>query len=91
MFRSGLERGHNEAIPAGIKTPDCWGQQNLAHHLILSHVNASLTCRDRAKRKKTLCAPREPQKVLVVELLLLYPMYRMPLRGTPCCRPHRTI
>ena len=29
----------------------------------------SLTCRDRAKRKKTLCAPREPQKVLVVELL----------------------
>ena len=69
MFRSGLERGHNEAIPAVIKTPDYWGKQNLAHHLILSHVNASLTCRDRAKRKKTLCAPREPQKVLVVELL----------------------
>ncbi len=57
MFRSGLERGHNEAIPAGIKTADCWGQQNLAHHLILSHVNASLDLpRSREKEKDPLRA-----------------------------------
>jgi hypothetical protein len=36
------------------------------------------------QKKKTLCAPREPQKVLVVELVLLNPMGRMLLRGTPC-------
>jgi hypothetical protein len=29
------------------------------------------------QKEKTLCAPREPQKVLVVELILLYPMCRM--------------
>jgi hypothetical protein len=83
MFKSGRERGHSAGIPDLDQKADCWGPQNLAHHLILSHVNASLACREREK-EKTLCAPRGPQKVLVVELLLLYPMYRMPLRGTPC-------
>ena len=37
-----------------------------------------------AKRKKTSARRVWPQKVLVVELLLLYPMDRMPLRGTSC-------
>ena len=84
MFRSGRERGHSAGIPAGIKRPTVGDRRTSQHHVILSHVNASLACRERAKRKKTPCAPRGPQKVLVVELLLLYPMYRMPLRGTPC-------
>ena len=52
MFRSGLERGHNEAIPALVKTPDDWRKQNLEHHLILSHVNSGLTCRDARKEKR---------------------------------------
>jgi hypothetical protein len=33
-------------------------------------------------KEKTLCAPHEPQKVLVVELVVsLFPMNRMPIMG----------
>lgn len=39
---------------------------------ILSRVSASVTCSGRAK-EKTFCAPREPQKVLVVERVFALP------------------
>ena len=56
MLKPGLERGDNEAIPAVIETPDYWGKQNLAHHLILSHVNKSYLPRTREKEKDPLRA-----------------------------------
>ena len=46
--------------------------------LVLSRTR--ITCNDRAERK-TFCAPYEPQKVLVVELFLPYPMCRAPDDG----------
>jgi hypothetical protein len=60
----------------GIKPPvfeEC-NSSNIAPILCAS------TQAGRAK-KKTLCAPREPQKVLVVRAGLLYPMRRMPYLG----------
>src|SRR6185295_5710000 len=35
-----------------------------------------------ALKGKTFCAPREPQKVLVSELDVLFPMHRVPTSGT---------
>jgi hypothetical protein len=57
-------------------------EKHLWHRPTLSR-NASLTVA-LCQKKKTFCAPHEPQKVLVVELVLLNPMGRMFLRGTPC-------
>ena len=88
MFSSGLELGHN-GDPGRDQNADCWGQQNLAHHNPFAPQRKSYLPRTREK-EKTLCAPRGPQKVLVVELLLLYPMYRMPLTWNTVLTAHRT-
>jgi hypothetical protein len=77
MFKSAWSGAHNEAIPAGSKPRLLRTAEPRTPSNPFARQRKS-TCRDRTKRKKTLCAPREPQKVLVVELLLLYPMYRMP-------------
>ncbi len=55
--------------------------EKLEHPTFLSRASASVICSGHAKRKKTLCAPHEPQKVLVVELVLLFPVRRMPYVG----------
>lgn len=55
MFSSRRERGHNDEIPAVIKTPD-YGKQNLEHLLILSQVNAVLLAAIARKKKDPLRA-----------------------------------
>src|SRR5687767_14351791 len=73
MLRSGLERGHNAAIPARIKRADCWDSRTSHTTYSFRTSNTSPTYRERAKSKKTLCAPRWAAKGLGCRATLALP------------------
>ena len=81
-IRLSLERDQ-QAMSGRDQKADCWREQNLAHHLILSHVQHESYLGERAKAKDPLRAAWAA-KGLGRRATLALPDVPDALGGTPC-------